>query len=678
MKIKSLNINNFRLLEDIPNFELNLNHTIIVWRNNSWKTSLTELFKKFCGESNKFQFDDFSLNSHTNFIESVKRYKEYKIIDDWNTEEKENKEKDFKESIPKIELNIKFILENWDDKIGFTDDLDDNYKEYNLLLELSLNQSINFFENIPIYILVDNKKFIKYLKEKFEWNFSIKINKQDSTWKITKCNHALNNIFNVNFIDAQRHLDDNSNDKNKTLSKIFELNYNSNNEIDKKDSLKNTIDKTNNDLDKEYITFFEILQKDLKEFWYPWLWNNDKELKLKSELNIDKLIKGDNAKIYYNQWTSDLPESYNGLWYSNLIYIILQLIHFNWEFEKINPRPQFQLLFIEEPEAHLHPQMQQTFIKQIQKFIDKKNWNIQIVITTHSSHIISSSEFDKIRYFIKKDNWTDIKNLWLFIDDENKQFIKKYLTLEKADMFFSDKLIMIEWMVERILLPSFVKKIDEGLLKNNSSIDSEKLLSTQYISTIEVWGAYAHKFKKFLEFLEIKTLIITDIDSVDKKTIDEKKALWLSWDKTKFDDWKYKKYKVCEAKKTSNPILKSWIPEKEKLSELNILSEEEKEINNFRVAYQIEENWNIWRSFEDAFILANSDNLSNFSKEWFEILKYKFNTLAKKDIEKKWYYEVAEYIDKNKKKTDFAFDIMMLDDFNVPKYIKEGLIWLSK
>jgi len=41
-------------------------------------------------------------------------------------------------------------------------------------------------------------------------------------------------------------------------------------------------------------------------------------------------------------------------------------------------------------------------------------------------------------------------------------------------------------MVERILLPSFVKKIDEGLLKNNSSIDSEKLLSTQYISTIEV------------------------------------------------------------------------------------------------------------------------------------------------------------------------------------------------
>jgi len=39
---------------------------------------------------------------------------------------------------------------------------------------------------------------------------------------------------------------------------------------------------------------------------------------------------------------------------------------------------------------------------------------------------------------------------------------------------------------------------------------------------------------------------------------------------------------------------------------------------------------------------------------------------------------VAEYIDKNKKKTDFAFDIMMLDDFNVPKYIKEGLIWLSK
>lgn len=687
MKIKSLTIKNFRLLENIENFELDLLHTIIVWRNNSWKTSLTEIFKKFCWEWNKFQFEDFSLNTYSKFKESLNLYKEYKKIDDWDTENKEEKQKIFESSIPKIELNIKFIIEWINNDVEFTDDLDSSYKEYNLLLELSLDNSIQFYDKTPIYILVNNTLFLKHLKENFEKNFSVKEFTKDSSWKVSKFNHNFKNFFNVNFIDAQRHLDDNSNDKNKTLSKIFELNYKSNKEIDEKNNLKNTIDSVNNDLDWEFTKFFNNLQKDLKQFWYPWLWDNDKELKLKSELKVEKLLEWNNAKVYYNQWNNHLPESFNWLWYSNLIYIILQLIHFHWEFKKLNPIPKFQLLFIEEPEAHLHPQMQQLFIKQIQKFINEKWWNIQIIITTHSSHIVSSSNFENIRYFIKKDNWTEIKNLNNFIDSEdNKSFVKKYLTLEKADMFFADKLIMIEWMVERILLPIFINKVNESLL-TQPEINIENLLSSQYISTIELWWAYSHKFKEFLDFLEIQTLIITDIDSVDKKTIAEKKILWLTWDKIKSDDSQDKKYKVSDSKKTSNPTLKDWIPKKENISELIVATETDKIQNKFRVAYQIEENWQIWRSFEDAFILANSDILANYEdkkdEEWTiinksEILESKFKNLDKASIESNWYWDVAQYIDKNKKKTEFAFDIMMLNEFKVPKYIEEGLIWLSK
>lgn len=682
MKIKSINIKNFRLLENIEDFELNNFHTIIVGRNNSWKTSLTELFKKFCWDTNKFQFEDFSLSSYNKFKESLDLYKEYRSVDDWDTENKEIKQKLFERSVPKIELGIKFLIEDWDN-IEFTDDLDSEYNEYNLLLELSLDNIIDFYNKTPIYILVDSWKFIKHIKENFEIIFSIKKYTNDSSWKVSKFPYNLKNIFNVNFIDAQRHLDDNSNDKNKTLSKIFELNYKSNKEIKQKDDLKYTIDSVNNNLDGEYTKFFDDLQNNLKKFWYPWLWNNDKELKLKSELRIEKLLEWNNAKVYYNQWNDYLPESFNGLWYSNLIYIILQLIHFYWEFEKLRPIPKFQLLFIEEPEAHLHPQMQQLFIKQIQQFIDEKKWNIQIVISTHSSHIVSSANFDNIRYFIKKTSWTEIKNLSNFVDsEENKLFLTKYLTLEKSDMFFSDKLIMIEWMVERILLPILINKVNEELKKDPEN-NLENLLSSQYISTIEVWGAYAHKFKEFLKFLEIKTLIITDIDSVDKKTIAEKVALWLSWDKIKNNDSKDKKYKVCESKRTSNHTLISWLPWKVNLVDLIGATEDDKIQDNCRVAYQIEENLHIWRSFEDAFILANSELLENYEdlkdEEWkainkSEVLEKKFKSMSKSQIESNWHYNMIS----NSEKTDFAFDIMMLDDFKVPKYIEEGLIWLSK
>ena len=214
-------------------------------------------------------------------------------------------------------------------------------------------------------------------------------------------------------------------------------------------------------------------------------------------------------------------------------------------------------------------------------------------------------------------------------------------------MFFADKLIMMEWMVERILLPIFIQNVDDSIW------DIKEKLSSQYISTIEVWGAYAHKFEKFLKFLWIKTLIITDIDSI--------------WSDSK-------KCKVSEWNKTSNYTLIKWLPGKEQLSDLISLPSDDKENSNLRVAYQIEENWNIWRSFEDAFILANPDVLEKFNDPNLKILFKKFNLLDKAEILSDWHYNMIS----DKEKTDFAFDIMMLEDFNVPKYINEGLIWLSK
>ncbi len=678
MKINSLDIKNFRLLRKVKNFQLDFLHTIIVWRNNSWKTSLTELFKKFFDDWSSFQFDDFSIETHDSFNKSFELYKDYFIEDDWNTDEKESKFELFKNSIPKIELLIKFILEDWDEWLEFVQDLDDETNEYTVLLEYTFKDVLKFLWNINLDELEENFNFINYIKKNYYWNFEIKKFLVSSSGIQQIQNFNFKRILNIDFIDAQRHLDDNSTDNNKTLSKIFETYYKLNSEW-KNEELDKTLDGINTDLDSEYEKFFNDLHSDLKTFWYPWLWNEDKKLKLKSELKSTKLLEWNNSKIYYSQQYYDLPESYNGLWYSNLIYIILQFIHLYWEFNKLRPRPQFELLFIEEPEAHLHPQMQQTFIKQIQNFIDKRRWNIQIIITTHSSHIVSSSEFDKIRYFVRKEEeWTEIKNLWSFSDTEsNKSFLHKYLTLEKADIFFADKLIMIEWMVERILLPLFIEKID------NEIIDIKEKLSSQYISTIEVWWVYAHKFKEFLEFLWIKTLIITDIDSVDKKIKGEKELLGLKWD----DDLKYKKYKVADSTRTSNYTIINWIPSKSKIEDLKSLSEDKKVQWKFRVAYQVEENWNIWRSFEDAFILANLELLANFKdkkdSEWkiinkSEILEKKFKDLNKNEIEKDWYWNIAQYIDKNDKKTDFAFDIMMLEDFNVPKYIKEGLLWLSK
>ncbi len=670
MYIKSIGIKNFRLLHNIENLEFNKNHTIIVWRNNSWKTSLTELFKKFFNDWSKFDFNDFSICTHVKLKESLKLYMDYeKEIED--EKERGKKYNIFEESIPEIILIINFKIEEDDDWLDFRGDLEDSIDEYKICLKLVMKNKIWFYQKIKeLYWDEEDFKIINYIKNNFEWNFEIQKFVIDSSNLMHKLNKDIGSIFNTSFINAQRDLDDNSSDKNNTLSKIFENYFKKNTDLNIEKGLDTLLSKTNDSLDGEYLKFFKVLQEDLWNFWYPWLSDKDRKLSLKAELSAVELMKWNNSKIYYSNWDYQLPESYNGLWYSNLIYIILQFSYLYWEFIKLKPIPQFQLLFIEEPEAHLHPQMQQTFIKQIEKFINSKWWNVQIVLTTHSSHIITCSDFTKIRYFKKENSNTEVKDLNNFNDEWNFEFLKKYLTLEKSDIFFADKLILIEWMVERILLPLFILNID------NEIENIHEKLTSQYISIIEVWWAYSHKFKNFLEFIWIKTLIITDIDSVDKKTKEEKILLWFTWKKIDSDDSKECSYKVSEWKYTSNYTLINWIPWKKELSVLLSLAENSKIVWNYRVAYQIEENWNTWRSFEEAFILANYEKLENYSKESI-ILKNKFSSLNKDQVkEKSW--EISSYIDNNSLKTDFAFDVLMMESFIIPKYIKEGLIWLSK
>ncbi|MDP3013384.1 MAG: AAA family ATPase, partial [Candidatus Subteraquimicrobiales bacterium] len=316
-------------------------------------------------------------------------------------------------------------------------------------------------------------------------------------------------------------------------------------------------------------------------FGYPGL--NAHNLAIKSEFDAGKVLKG-NTNVYYEHDADNLlPESYNGLGFKNLIYIILQFISYAEKYNSKTPQPDFHLLFIEEPEVHLHPQMQCAFIKNIKKFIrSRKGWNVQVVITTHSSHIISESDFNTIRYFDSSKQYVEEKDLKNFKPKgpDTLSFLKQYLTLKKCDLFFADKVIMVEGTVERLLLPLMIKKLDE---EKNTTLDS------QYITLVEAGGAYVHKFKELLNFIGVKTLVITDLDSI--KTTDSRKAV-----------------PVKDGDETSNAALKNWLPGKTKIQQLLKCDEKSKIRDNIRVAFQIPESDSVpcGRSFEEAFILTNA------------------------------------------------------------------------
>ena len=102
MNITSAKIKNFRLLSDVE-LALEKKTTVIVGRNNSGKTSLTEVIRRFLGnDSPSFQLEDFSTDCYDKFLNLFER----KLSSEEQTEESldESPEIKFRNSLPAIEL----------------------------------------------------------------------------------------------------------------------------------------------------------------------------------------------------------------------------------------------------------------------------------------------------------------------------------------------------------------------------------------------------------------------------------------------------------------------------------------------------------------------------------------------------------------------------------------------
>ncbi|EKE03958.1 MAG: hypothetical protein ACD_20C00124G0010 [uncultured bacterium] len=663
MYITKASATNFRLLKDNKStVALNENTTIIVGRNNSGKTSFIEIFYKFFSGKDSFRFEDFSIDVMKEFENALELYKSYKECHE-KCEIKEDTEK-FREKfvsiIPKISLKIHIdytVKDNISVLRPFFLDLNPDNYEVIILMEYAVKEPEKLYKDI----LTSGKTTLDYLSKNHRKYFEISLSsiKLDDKGKIIDqakvSKNDIGSIFSTKYIYAQRELDDQSNSKCHNLSKLFES-YFKNHSAESSDiteDLSNLLDNYNDEIGKQYkIIFKEYLDK-LKIFGYPGL--RDRELKLKSELSAENILRG-STKLYYQQNSQmDLPEAYNGLGFSNLIYIICQILSFYAEFQEENSK--FQVLFIEEPEAHLHPQMQYSFIKNVQKFINENKWPIQIVITTHSSHIVAESDFELIRYFdISKGNHVEVKNLAEFkiendTNRETQKFLSQYLSLTCSELFFADKIILVEGITEKLLLPLMIDKFDEHNQKN---------LNSQYISMFEVGGAYAYKFKELLKFINVKTLIITDFDSVFLNN---------------------SRWKACQVKtgtKTSNKTLKEWLPKKETKDELLNCSENEKIDQNIKVVYQIPEEagFDCGRSLEEALILKNPEIFINH-KSSFLSLEDNLDDYSTEQEIKESAYEIASKVTN---KTDFSLDLIMIgsDKWHTPKYIQDGLTWIEQ
>lgn len=166
---------------------------------------------------------------------------------------------------------------------------------------------------------------------------------------------------------------------------------------------------------------------------------------------------------------------------------------------------QSSLLILEEPELFLHPHAKRMLSDILNDFIaNRKN---QIIITTHSEEFIRNIDIENINVIRKTAEGTKKSRIYKqnYGDGKELQKLKIELQYKNAEMFFAEKVILVEGE-EQILIPEIVKKIyGKNVLNNND------------ISIIKVGGkTYFDIYRKVLNDLNIKNYIIADYDILNK------------------------------------------------------------------------------------------------------------------------------------------------------------------
>lgn len=552
MHLVKVKIINYRQLQNVE-LDLQDSLTVLAGPNNSGKTTLISVLKgMFYDKKLRFNYSDIPTNLSTAWLD--------KILPVFQTiMTKHDKETGIREIVKQISSNEAFaanyVMESFqaqiqvdydpvsDDIQCFADylmDLDENKHSFYFLY--TYEPSISSFEKVlneyydkmaarfrdienPEGVEKDTKLY--FLKEEL-----LRLYCNASVEKCYFCNSdyqnanvmevsAFKKLFNFQNIPAIRELDDSESDSSKGISKRVIALLKDNDMWVK--ATKKLPDLLLSDIENSGA------KKEIKNSSIKSLDDTIRDIsktsgghigKLQLEMDVDEQdVEDFIQRITRAKYDIDgllLNEESQGLGFSNLIYLHMRLE----EFYKSIDNNKVNVFFIEEPESHMHPQMQNIFIRFLKKYYTDKK--LQGLITTHSNEIARMVGLDSLRVMRQTEKAkSELFNLSKFrnaikskkvknVDAESEflleNFFDWFFEIGYSELIFADKVVLYEGDSERL----YIRKL-LGLSDFSSLYDS-------YIAFIQVGGAYAHNYLPMLTMLKMKTLIITDLD-YDKAAI---------------------------------------------------------------------------------------------------------------------------------------------------------------
>ncbi|HHW29797.1 MAG TPA: AAA family ATPase [Syntrophomonadaceae bacterium] len=694
MKIKTILVSGYRQIKEAKiNMEKNI--TIIAGANNSGKTSLVELFNYvFSSSHGKFNVDDLSVDKCQKWSSDVFPYMQA-IFNSGETKEKvidqimnflfpvdDNVKARLIEPV-QVKIQIDYDKDN-DDIRNFADyimDFDPDKNSFYFIYEYAVDPEI-FKKNLADEYDKYNTRF-KNLSDKGdeEVQNGSRIIKEmlidlygnssveaayfaDEMYenKVKMEVSSFKKLFNYCNIMANRYLDDESSDGTHLISKnmmeIARSEENWNDLIAKlPDEILRPIEEAGIQ-EKIRSTSLDTLSETIKSISKTDGGHTGSIMldMVVTESAIDSLLRRiTSAKYLLDECY--LKESAQGLGFSNLIYIHLQLEKYK---KSINPLI-VNLFVIEEPEVHMHPQMQNVFTKYLFDYYDEQN-NMQGLITTHSSQVVRAAEMKQIRVLRHSAKFEsklyDFHEFFNEISGKKEliEFYNWFYTINFSDIIFADKIIMYEGDTERMLI------------KNLLDLDEFESLRGQYLSFVQVGGAYAYNYRPLVEFLGVKTVIITDLD-YDKDASSSDQILASETTNSTINNF----YKISFPDESKPPTVKDLYDWQ---TSANIVLNE----GQIYLAFQNQED-GYARTLEEA-MLSKHYNINSYETksrdEWKELRE---NDKLKYTIPRNETCNIRDIVlHTSNNKTDFMYSVILnnLAESMLPAYIKKALIWLAK
>ncbi|SHF97391.1 ATP-dependent endonuclease [Vibrio gazogenes] len=240
----------------------------------------------------------------------------------------------------------------------------------------------------------------------------------------------------------------------------------------------------------------------------------------------------------------------HGLGYSNLLFMAAELMLLAQAGEG------FPLLLIEEPEAHLHPQLQMKFIQ----YLVEEQAGLQCILSTHSPNLASKVSLENI-ILMNKGQSFPLRRGATLLDGDDYPFLEKFLDVSKANMFFAKSVLLVEGDGENILLPTIAKLLGRPLedygvsivnvgnlaYKRYAKIYRKKEVDDQpfpmkvaCVTDLDIWPDKAEK--KPGSDIGFKVRILPDPEAKKKGNL----SRWVSYYDDKQDELAARKANKCE------------------------------------------------------------------------------------------------------------------------------------